>query len=182
MTPGARVQAAIECLDRIAAGEAAEKVLTGWARGARYAGSKDRAAVRDHVYDVLRQRRACAAFGRGEKGRALLLGLGRLRDWDLDALFDGAGHAPAPLSAEERQVPEPAGPLPPEVPDWLLPRLEARFGAETEAALAPLARRAEVFLRVNGRKADCQRAIARLADDGIRAEPFALARGGAEGG
>jgi 16S rRNA (cytosine967-C5)-methyltransferase len=35
----------------------AEQALTRWARGARYAGSKDRAAVRDHVYDV------CATCG-----------------------------------------------------------------------------------------------------------------------
>ena len=49
MTPGARIAAAIGVLDAVLAGEAAEKALTGWARGARYAGSKDRAAVRDHV-------------------------------------------------------------------------------------------------------------------------------------
>ncbi len=30
MTPGARIQAAIDLLDRIDAGEAAEKALTGW--------------------------------------------------------------------------------------------------------------------------------------------------------
>ena len=45
MTPAARVQAAIGCLDRIFAGDAAEQVLTGWARASRYAGSKDRAAA-----------------------------------------------------------------------------------------------------------------------------------------
>ena len=43
MTPGARIAAAIEVLDRWQAGEPAEKALTTWARGARYAGSKDRA-------------------------------------------------------------------------------------------------------------------------------------------
>ena len=68
MRPDARVQAAAECLDRVLAGEAAEKALTAWARGARYAGSKDRAAVRDHVYDVLRQKRLCAHLGGGETG------------------------------------------------------------------------------------------------------------------
>ncbi len=47
MTPGARVAAAIEILDKISAGVAAEQALTAWARGSRYAGSKDRAAVRD---------------------------------------------------------------------------------------------------------------------------------------
>ncbi len=42
MTPGARVAAAIEILDVIAAGAAAEQALTRWA------GSKDRAPSRDN--------------------------------------------------------------------------------------------------------------------------------------
>ncbi|MDP5360783.1 MAG: RsmB/NOP family class I SAM-dependent RNA methyltransferase, partial [Paracoccaceae bacterium] len=49
MTPGARIAAAIAVLDDIGDGAAAEKALTTWARGSRFAGSKDRAAVRDHV-------------------------------------------------------------------------------------------------------------------------------------
>jgi 16S rRNA (cytosine967-C5)-methyltransferase len=51
MTPGARAAAAIEVLDQWLGGTPAERALTRWARGARYAGSKDRAAVRDLVYD-----------------------------------------------------------------------------------------------------------------------------------
>jgi len=47
MTPAARVQAAIEVLDIYLGGMPAEQALTRWARGARYAGSGDRAAVRD---------------------------------------------------------------------------------------------------------------------------------------
>ena len=46
MTPAARVAAAIEVLEDILGGEPAEKCLTRWARGNRYAGSKDRAVVR----------------------------------------------------------------------------------------------------------------------------------------
>ncbi|MEO0503389.1 MAG: RsmB/NOP family class I SAM-dependent RNA methyltransferase, partial [Pseudomonadota bacterium] len=53
MTPGARVAAAIEILDQVGAGTPVEQALTRWARGSRYAGSKDRAAVRDHVYDTM---------------------------------------------------------------------------------------------------------------------------------
>ena len=177
MTPGARVQAAIECLDRIAGGEAAEKVLTGWARGARYAGSKDRAAVRDHVYDVLRQKRACAARGGGDSGRALMLGLIRLQGGEAGALFSGIGHAPAPLSGAESAEPPLGEASQPEVPDWLMPLFEARFGAGTAGALAPLARRAEVFLRVNGRKATLAQAREALIEDGIATEPVALASG-----
>ena len=37
MTPGARVSAAISVLDAILAGVPAERALTNWARGARYA-------------------------------------------------------------------------------------------------------------------------------------------------
>ncbi|MDQ2088419.1 RsmB/NOP family class I SAM-dependent RNA methyltransferase [Marimonas arenosa] len=175
MTPGARVQAAIDCLDRILAGDPAEKVLTGWARGARYAGSKDRAAVRDHVYDVLRQKRACAALGGGEGARALMIGLIRLQRADPAAVFTGKGHAPSVLTAEELRTGQDAPPPQPELPDWLLPQLEARYGGDLATALAPLARRANVFLRVNLRKADRQGAMAALAEEEIPAEPAELA-------
>ena len=51
MTPGARVAAAIEILDMIGDGQPAEQVLTRWGRGNRFAGSKDRAAIRDYVFE-----------------------------------------------------------------------------------------------------------------------------------
>ena len=49
MTPAARVSAAITVLDDILDGRTAEKALSDWARGSRFAGSKDRAALRDLV-------------------------------------------------------------------------------------------------------------------------------------
>ncbi|UYV39338.1 RsmB/NOP family class I SAM-dependent RNA methyltransferase [Rhodobacteraceae bacterium D3-12] len=151
----------------------AEKALTAWARGARYAGSKDRAAVRDHVYDVLRQKRGCAALGGGESGRALMIGLIRLQRGDLAALFNGVGHSPAPLTPEESTVgPSYDGP---EVPDWMLGSFEARFGADVQSALEPLKQRADVFLRVNLRKGDVTQAINALGAEGITSEPFNLA-------
>ncbi|WP_306005657.1 RsmB/NOP family class I SAM-dependent RNA methyltransferase [Aquicoccus porphyridii] len=174
MRPDARVQAAAECLDRVLAGEAAEKVLTAWARGARYAGSKDRAVVRDHVYDVLRQKRLCAHLGGGETGRALMIGLIRAHGEAPEAFFTGERHAPAVLGAAER-----AEPMPPpeagfaELPDWLLPGLEARYGAALAPQLAALRHRAPVFLRVNGRKATREAAIAQLAEDAIVVRPSA---------
>ena len=58
MTPGARLSAAIDLLDAIFAGEPAERALTRWARASRFAGSKDRAAIRDLVFDGLRRRRS----------------------------------------------------------------------------------------------------------------------------
>lgn len=172
MTPGARVAAAIECLEAWRDGQAAEQALTRWARGARYAGSKDRAAVRDHVYDVLRQKRRCAALGGGESGRALMIGLLRMQGAELTAFFSGEGHAPERLSDEELVAPPDPGPVP-ELPDWLLPTLEARYGCELDAILAAMAERAPLFLRVNLHKGDVAAAIEALAADGVTAESVA---------
>lgn len=167
MTPGARIQAAIECLDAIAGGAAAEQVLTGWARRSRFAGSKDRAAVRDHVFGVLRRWRSCAALGGGETGRALMLGALRQDDKPPEPLFSGQGHAPAPLTPEElasgRPPAEGAEAL--DMPDWLWPRL-GHDAAQTAAALR---HRAGVHLRVNLIKADVDWAIESLKHSGITA-------------
>ncbi len=86
MTPGARVAAAIAVLDQIQAGAAAEQALTAWARGSRFAGSKDRAAVRDHVFDVLRAKRS---LGDGT-GRDLMQRLAQREGWsNRGAVFGG---------------------------------------------------------------------------------------------
>ena len=176
MTPGARVAAAIGCLDRIFAGEAAEKVLTGWARGARYAGSGDRAAVRDHVFDALRRRRSAAHAGGGTDGRATMIGVLRLAGEDPAGVFTGDGHAPPPLTRDEAGYR--AGPAPRAValdcPDWLLPRLDAALGPRADAVLDALRHRAALHLRVNLAACDRDAAIAALAADGIGAVPHPL--------
>ena len=101
MTPAARAAAAIDILDAVASGRPAEQVLTTWARKSRFAGSGDRAAIRDIVFDVLRCWRSCAWLGGGETGRALVLGWCRQTGVDPEAVFSGVGHAPAPLSVSE---------------------------------------------------------------------------------
>ncbi len=60
MTPAARHAAAIDILDRWRDGQPVEAALTSWARASRYAGSKDREAVRDIVYSAVRQRQSAA--------------------------------------------------------------------------------------------------------------------------
>ena len=169
MTPGARVQAAITVLDAWLAGAAIEQALTNWARGARYAGSGDRAGVRDHVYDVLRARGTCAALGGGQSGRALMIGLLRWQGQDLASVFNGVGHAPPSLDAAEI-VPPGAMPAPEvDVPDWLVPLLQAGLGTGLGAVLDQFRQRAPLYLRVNTRKARRADVIARLAAEGITA-------------
>lgn len=176
MTPGARVQAAIERLDEIAGGMAAEQSLTRWARGSRFAGSKDRAAVRDHVFDALRRWRSCAMAGGGETGRARMIGLARLQGLDLADLFSGLGHAPAPLSAGEQKAgTAPDGAAAADLPDWILERLTAQMGAEAACENARLLQeRAPVDLRVNLARGSVPAAQAALAEDEIETEPVAL--------
>lgn len=169
VTPGARVQAAIEILDAIGAGQAAEQALTRWARQSRFAGSKDRAAVRDSVFDVLRQRRLAAHLGGGESGRALMLGLLLAQGEAPEAVFTGEGYAPAPLSPEERSY----SPPPPDrgthwnLPDWLLTHFERSLGSAAEETALILQDRAPVTLRVNRRRTDLESARAALAKEGI---------------
>lgn len=174
MTPAARYQAAIEVLDRVTLGGAAEQALTNWARGARFAGSKDRAAVRDHVYTVIRRKRSCAARGGGETGRALVLGLLRDEGADPADVFSGEGYGPKPLTDAELsagRTPDSAEAL--DLPDWLLPRLKDSL-ADVEPIAMTLRDRASVFLRVNGLRGSFEAAQASLLDEGIVTQPHSL--------
>lgn len=177
MTPAARVQAAIEVLDRVLAGEAAEKALTGWARASRFAGSKDRAAVRDHVFDALRSMRSFAARGGGQTGRGLMLGALRAGGAALETLFTGTGYAPAPLNDTELSAgrdPAP-GPEALDLPDWLWPLWQESLGDAAALCARALQHRAPVHLRVNAARMDRETARVRLADEGIATEPHAAA-------
>lgn len=175
MTPAARWAAAAEILDRVQAGDPAEKALTGWARRHRFAGSKDRAAIRDHVFDVLRRRASAAAFGGGETGRALVLGYLRDMGTDPDTVFSGEGHAMPPLTDEERQAgTTPTGAAALDCPDWLEADLRQDLGPEFEPILQRFRHRAPLYLRVNARRGAPETAIERLAQDGIATEPHPL--------
>jgi 16S rRNA (cytosine967-C5)-methyltransferase len=123
VTPGARVQAAIEILDAIAAGRVgrgrspADAVVNGYVRSRRYIGSKDRAALVSLVYAVLRHRaqldwwlafaREGAARGRFsiDSRRRVIAALAILEGWPLeefDISFDGSKFRPAPFDQGER--------------------------------------------------------------------------------
>lgn len=172
MTPAARVQAAIECLDRILEGAPAEHVLTGWARGSRFAGSGDRNAVRDHVFDALRARRSLAALGGGDTGRAIMLGLLRRDGPDPESLFNGDPYAPGQLSEAERNGGRPPldGAEAADLPDWLWPRFVDSLGPDAIVVARAMQHRAPVHLRVNLLRADIATAVAALERDGITAK------------
>lgn len=167
MTPAARLSAAIEILDDILAGAPAERTLTNWARAHRFAGSGDRAAIRDHVFDCLRSRGSFAALGQGTDGRALVLGLVRSVGDDPARYFTGETHAPAPLTASEAVPPSGSPDASLDWPEWMRAQLKADLGPAFEATTTLMRKRAPVFLRVNAARVRRDDAALDLAREGI---------------
>lgn len=157
MNPSARVQAAIEVFDLILnaarqQGAAADVILARWFAERRYAGSKDRRAIRELVYDAIR---LC-----GEPpvtGRAAMLALARLRP-ELIERFDGSSYGPTPIDPSE-PVAEVS-----HLPHWLAKAFVA--SALGEAEQAALLGRAPLDLRINRLKGD-------VVIDGAEALSFA---------
>lgn len=168
MTPAARIQTAIELLDTIITaartkGAPADRILGNWFKANRFAGSKDRRAIRELVFAAIR---ACGPVP--QSGRAAVLRLAQ-NDPALADLFDGSRYGPAPIRADE-PVAQPGI-----APDWLGERLRLS-GIEGEA-LAALLDRAPLDLRVNSLKADRaalalpEPAVPTVAPSGLRLPP-----------
>lgn len=167
-------------LDEVIAGEPAERALTRWSRASRFAGSKDRAAIRDTVFDALRRRRSCLwrSGQTQESGRALVIGLLAADAPEDLALFDGDGYSPPPLDDAERGairsgVEGAPDPVAFDYPDFLDAELDRSLGPDKRAVMAVLQSRAPVDLRVNLLKADLNRARAALAAERFEVEPVA---------
>ncbi|NIJ20133.1 16S rRNA (cytosine967-C5)-methyltransferase [Sphingomonas naasensis] len=145
MNPSARLQAAIDLLDKITAaardqGASADTIVARWFAERRYAGSKDRRAIRELVYDAIRM-----LGERPASGRAAMLALAQRRP-ELAEGFDGSSYGPAPIAPDEPVAQ--AGLL----PAWLARAFEASdLGEDEQAALLA---RAPLDIRVNPLKAD----------------------------
>ena len=131
MTPAARAQAAIEILDEVIAsaigdGPPADALVTAYFKTRRYAGSKDRRAVRELVFAAIRH-----SAERPLSGRIALLPIAA-------ELFDGSPHGPLPVCADE------ISPAPSVVPAWLVSELSPVVQIdESLVARAPLDLRAK---------------------------------------
>lgn len=145
MTPAARVQAAIELLDTIITsargkGAPADRIIADYFRARRYAGSKDRRAVRDLVYRAIR---LCGPVP--DTGRAAMLAVAA-QDEAVAALFDGSPHGPPPRADGEAAANTGLA------PKWLAAALRASDLGGRE--IAALLGRAPLDIRVNALKAE----------------------------
>jgi 16S rRNA (cytosine967-C5)-methyltransferase len=138
MTPAARVQAAMEILDEVIAsvradGPPADSIVTHYFKQRRYAGSKDRRAVRELVFRAIRR-----TAERPETGRAAILGLAEEEPELLEVFGEPRGPEP--------RVPEEQAASAALVPDWIKLELSPLV---TEAEWPALLERAPLDLRVN---------------------------------
>ncbi|HHI88331.1 MAG TPA: RsmB/NOP family class I SAM-dependent RNA methyltransferase [Hellea balneolensis] len=168
---GGRIQASIEVLEDILGQHTpAAYALRDWGKAHRFAGSKDRAAIGAIVFDALRRKTSTLWRMDSETARALVLGTlvwqwGENAD-SLTRAFSEDTHAPAPLSARERQLLagaiDPAGApdwIRADVPEWLWPAFENNFGEQALAEGEALCARPPLDLRVNTLKTDRSRIL-----------------------
>lgn len=183
MRLGGRLAAAIEILDDIdRRHRPAADALKDWGLSHRFAGSGDRAAIGNIVYDALRRKRSAGWLFDAGSSRALALGALML-EWGMDAAainaaLDGDRFAPAELSLEElsalsgRTLDDAPDAVRADCPDWCVPLVEEAFGADWVGELAALAARPPLDLRVNTLLSTREKVLSEL--EGTGATPSAL--------
>jgi len=189
LTPSARLQAVVDILQGLdATAQPADRYVRDFFRARRYAGSKDRAAVAERTFAVLRHRASFAWRMGSEEARALviasLLAEGLAADAIAD-LFDGKGYGAAVLSEAERlAIASPLSGAAPlyvrgEFPEFLEPELTRAFGPALLDEMKAMQARAPIDLRVNTLKASREAVLETLRAEGYDAEttrtsPFGL--------
>jgi 16S rRNA (cytosine967-C5)-methyltransferase len=196
VTPDARVSAAIEVLEAIDnANTAADSILRAYFRPRRYAGSKDRRAVGNQVFNVIRHRArldwwiAGAAGNMEPSARLRILASVMILDEEtpegINSLFHGAAHSPGSLSPDEEALVSnlagkalhhdamPLGVVH-EVPDWLDKLFQNQWGKSYATEMTALNSAAPVDVRVNTGRVSRNQARKSLRIDDIKTEPTAL--------
>ena len=187
MTPASRLQSAIDLIAAITnADRPADGVMSAFFRGRRYIGAKDRKAIANQVWRILRHWARLVWVLKADHVTPRLLVIADLVMSDgktADALtgpFSGAKHEPESLSGHERRAAEWVSGISErtmprhvrfEIPEWLLERFDRAFGDDADAELAALQTEAPLDLRVNTLKADRDAVLAQLAAEDLDPTP-----------
>ncbi len=177
MNPAARVQAAIDILAALdGTQQPVDRYLKDFFKARRYAGSKDRRAIAELVFDGMRHRASFAHRMGGDSARQRVIAALLAADSDPATLFTG-GYGPEPLSDTERAAIAATPPLAPphvagEYPQWLEASLARAFDKDLAGEMSALQSRAPVDLRVNTLKATRPEVLAALQAEGFAAAPM----------
>lgn len=166
MTPAARIEAAIYLLEKIdTERRPADDIVRGWIKARRFVGAKDRRALRERVYGILRRRSRLGWHLENENFKASVRGLVIAdvilsdRD-DPSEIFDGSTHAPKTMNNEEERLalalvgkhledPAMPGHVLVEISDWLANSLKKFLGERFMGEMSALNQPAPMDLRVN---------------------------------
>lgn len=185
MRLGGRIQAAIEVLQDIEARNRPVSVaLRDWGNNHRFAGSGDRNAIGNLVYDVMRKR-ASTGYIYGAEPANLVFGT-LIRGWGMsleqikEALADDKFAPEIPADKIEAASKVDLAFMPSEVeadvPAWASDLLEEAFGEEWVDEAKALAERPPLDMRVNTLKSTREKVLKQLAKQNAR--PSKIARQG----
>lgn len=191
MTPGAHLQAAIELLGLIdesnrTKGQTSAAILKSYFKTRRYAGSRDRRAIRSLVFDILRDWERCLwlvhAADMPSQPRNLAIAYAAAQSESTFSGFGADRYSPPALAMEElaavgkmqQALPNTPRHAALNVPEDLYALLEARYGDDTPALAASLNTRAPIMLRLNTPQADNESLATSLASQNLEARGAAF--------
>jgi len=160
--------------------------LKEWGQANRFAGSKDRAAIGNLVYDVMRKRLSHEYSMQSNSGRSLVLSA-VIRDWEvsikeLETAFASDNYAPEQISKDEEKLLS-ANPLAnaPEhiqanIPKWLEEEFRSSLGKNWLDEASALSERPPLDMRVNSLKTTAEKVTKSL--DRFAVEPANIATQG----
>lgn len=174
MRLGGIVQASVEILDDISArNRPVSDALKDWGLSHRFAGSGDRSAIGNLVYDTLRKR-ASQAWKMDDDGSqaavfATLTGQWAMSTDEIRSAFEGDRFAPdMPLeqmatTMKSRDLADAPGQVRADIPQLCAPMFETAFGAQWIDEGAALSQRPPLDLRVNTLKAGREKILRQLS-------------------
>jgi 16S rRNA (cytosine967-C5)-methyltransferase len=187
MRLGGRLSGAIEVLNDIETRRRpVADALKDWGLSRRFAGSGDRAAVGNIVYDALRMKLSHAWLMDSASASALAHAV-MFRQWgftaeSLAAEFEGDKFAPEPLDEQclsafqTRKLEDAEDYIRGDIPEWVVPNFQRNFADAWLAEAQALAARPSLDLRANSLKADREKVIRALED--AHAQASSIARQG----
>lgn len=162
MRRAAQLQATIELLDEIFETRyPADRIMSQYFKQRRYIGSKDKAAISENLYTILRNRLSYEFLleraDLGKHSRVLVALLAKLDGDDIYDLFDGQRYSPRRLrqpqlekfAAMDSSLEQAPLHVKLNVPEWIASKLENALGDRFETEMQATNQRASTDIRVN---------------------------------